>query len=88
MDASIMDGDNLSVGCVTGIKDIVHPILVAKRVMEKTPHNFLSGNGAMRFAKEQGFKILPPGLLVTPKAYNAWLKWKETQEQVEFFKKN
>lgn len=85
MDASIMDGSNLSVGCATGVVDIIHPISVARRVMEKTPHNFLSGEGVMRFAKEQGFKILHPGTLVSQKALDAWERWKETQEQVRHY---
>lgn len=82
MDASIMDGSSLSVGCVTGIIDILHPISVARKVMEKTPHNFLASNGAMEFAIREGFEKLPAGSLVTDKAIAAWEKWKESQIQV------
>lgn len=79
-EASIMDGSNLKVGCVTGIVDIMHPISVARRVMEKTPHNFLGFDGAMKFAKIQQFEILKPGALVTDYAREALEDWKEAQK--------
>jgi beta-aspartyl-peptidase (threonine type) len=79
MDASIMDGSNLKVGCVTGVTNIQHPISLARKVMEKTPHNFLASTGVMDFAKEQGFEILPEGALVTDYAMESWLEWKESQ---------
>lgn len=72
MDASIMSGDNLNAGCVTLVEDILHPITLARRVMENTNHTFLGGYGAMAFAKEQGIPILDPkGQLVTQRARDA-----------------
>lgn len=72
MEASIMSGDDLKAGCVTLIEDILHPITLARRVMEKTNHTFLGGEGAMRFAKEQNIEILEPkGQLVTQHAKDA-----------------
>lgn len=68
MDASIMDGSNLNGGCVATVKDIFHPITLARRVMEKTPHTFLGGDATKRFSIEEGFKILDEGALVTPRA--------------------
>ncbi|KAK9738159.1 Asparaginase [Popillia japonica] len=65
MDASIMVGSDLSAGAVTIVKDVKNAITLARRVMEKTPHFMLAGEGALRFAKEQGLEILPPGALVT-----------------------
>ncbi|KAJ8920348.1 hypothetical protein NQ315_012010 [Exocentrus adspersus] len=65
MDASIMNGVNLSSGAVAVVKDIAHPISLARLVMEKTPHILIAGAGANRFAKEQGVPTLPPGSLVT-----------------------
>lgn len=52
MEASIMNGATLRAGCCSLVKDIMHPISLARRVM-KTPHNFLAGNGVMQFAKEE-----------------------------------
>ncbi|KAL3274416.1 hypothetical protein HHI36_015807 [Cryptolaemus montrouzieri] len=78
MDACIMDGQTLDAGSVAVVKDIAHPITLARLVMEKTPHTFLAGHGANRFAKENGMKILSPGSLVTKDALYA----------LEYFKKH
>ncbi|XP_023013298.1 isoaspartyl peptidase/L-asparaginase isoform X2 [Leptinotarsa decemlineata] len=77
MDASIMLGENLKSGAVTLVKDIAHPISLARLVMERTPHFMLGGDGAKRFAREQGIPTLPAGSLVTKKA----------QLALDFFKK-
>lgn len=80
MDASIMSGDNLNAGCVTLVEDILHPITLARRVMENTNHTFLGGDGAMRFAKQQGIPILQPkGQLVTENAKIALENFKRDQ---------
>jgi beta-aspartyl-peptidase (threonine type) len=76
-----MDGKSLKVGCVAGIVDIMHPISVARRVMEKTPHNFLGFEGAMTFARAQNFETLPPGSLVTEYAKEALEDWKDVQKK-------
>ncbi|KAF5284367.1 hypothetical protein FQR65_LT13584 [Abscondita terminalis] len=65
MDASIMVGNNLNAGCVSIVKDIAHPISLARKVMEKTRHVKLAGDACRKFAKDQGFEILKEGALVT-----------------------
>ena len=50
MDASIMNGADLSAGAVTGISNIKNPISLAKGIMQKSEHVFLAGNGAIEFA--------------------------------------
>jgi len=80
MEASVMDGKSLKAGCVTGVVDIMHPITAARRVMEKTPHNFLGFHGANNFVRQQGFEILKPGALVTDQAQDALENWKEEQK--------
>lgn len=79
MDACIMNGKTMEVGAVTKVSDIFHPISLARSVMEKMPYNFLGGEGAMKFAKEQGFQILPPGSLVSNYAIESLLEWKKGQ---------
>lgn len=74
LDAVIMD-DAGHVGAVAALEDTVHAISVARRVMEKTPHTLLVGEGATRFAREQGF---PQQKLLTPESEAAWRKWLET----------
>lgn len=77
MDASIMVGSNLSAGAVTIVKNIPHPISLARLVMEKTPHVLLAGHGANKFAKEQGIPTLPEGKLVSKYALEALENFKK-----------
>lgn len=51
MDASIMNGIDLTAGAVAGVQNIKNPISLARAVMEKSEHVLLTGNGAMEFAK-------------------------------------
>jgi beta-aspartyl-peptidase (threonine type) len=66
LDASIMDGRDLSCGAVAGIEHIAHPISLARLVMEKTPHVLLAYNGAEEFAKKMGVKLVPNSYFDTP----------------------
>lgn len=52
LDASIVDGTSHRTGAVAALKGYLHPISVARAVMERTPHVFLVGDGAARFARE------------------------------------
>ncbi len=53
MDAAIMDGKTLHAGAVSVIRRVKNPIVLARTVMEKTDHIYLSGEGALAFAKAQ-----------------------------------
>jgi beta-aspartyl-peptidase (threonine type) len=57
MDASIMDGSNLEAGAVTGISGVKNPVLLAKEIMEHSPHLLFFGEGAIAFAKEKGLEF-------------------------------
>jgi L-asparaginase / beta-aspartyl-peptidase len=59
LDASIMDGATQSAGAVGGIRWVRHPVLLARRVMEASPHVFLAGPGAQEFAIDQGLELKP-----------------------------
>ncbi|XP_073869525.1 isoaspartyl peptidase/L-asparaginase isoform X2 [Macaca fascicularis] len=67
MDASIMDGKDLSVGAVSAVRCIANPIKLARLVMEKTPHCFLTDQGAAQFAAAMGVPEIPGEKLVTEK---------------------
>ena len=74
LDASIMDADG-HCGAVAALEHIAHPISVARRVMEQTPHVLLVGEGALQFALEQGFT---KENLLTPESEQAWKEWLKT----------
>lgn len=73
LDACIMD-ELGNCGSVAALEHIIHPISVARRVMEKTPHVMLAGDGALQFALEQGFKKENLLLPESEKLYKEWLK--------------
>jgi beta-aspartyl-peptidase (threonine type) len=60
MDAAVMTGEDLRCGGVAAITRVRNPVLVARRVMEATPHVLLAGTGATAFARQQGFVDYDP----------------------------
>ncbi len=71
LDASIMGSDG-NAGAVCFLEHIIHPISVARLVMEKTPHVLLAGEGALQFALENGFE---EHKLLTPETEKSWKEW-------------
>ena len=65
MDAAIADGRTRSVGAVTGVERLVHPISAARLVMEQSPHVLLIGPHAETFARERGAAIADPSYFIT-----------------------
>ncbi|XP_068942210.1 isoaspartyl peptidase/L-asparaginase-like [Petaurus breviceps papuanus] len=82
MDASIMDGKNLSSGAVSSLRGIANPIKVARLVMEKTNHSFLTDRGAACFAKNMGIPTIPVEKLITER--NVKRLKKEKLEKTNF----
>jgi N4-(beta-N-acetylglucosaminyl)-L-asparaginase len=80
LDASMMDGTDLSAGAVCGVKGIVPVISVARRVMEDTPHVMLAGDQARRFAISKGFR---PRNLMTTENIRRYDEWKQSPAEVE-----
>ena len=76
LDACIMD-ENGNCGAVMFLEGIMHPIKVARLVMEKTPHVQLAGEGALQFALANGFKVEN---LLTPQSEKAWKDWLKKSE--------
>jgi beta-aspartyl-peptidase (threonine type) len=73
LDAAIMDGASRDAGAVAGLKTIRSPIALARAVMERTDHVFLSFEGAEQFAREQGFESCDP----------AWFETAERRAQLD-----
>jgi L-asparaginase / beta-aspartyl-peptidase len=73
LDAAIMDGATQRAGAIAGVTDVKNPIVLARLVMEKSPHVLLSGAGAERFAREQGIPSTPKEWFFTDR------RWQELQ---------
>lgn len=71
LDASIMDGRTLGAGSVAGVTRTRHPILLARRVMEASPHVMLIGEGADSYARQQGLEQVEPGWFYTEQRWRA-----------------
>ena len=78
LDACIMDQHHHA-GSVAGLEGILHPITVARRVMELTPHVMLVGAGARQFAIAQGCE---QSELLTAEQRVAWEQWKTKQDEI------
>ena len=76
LDACIMDSKG-NAGSVCFLQDILHPVSVARKVMDETPHVMLSGEGAKRFALDQGFELTD---LLTERSKKAWENWLKEAE--------
>lgn len=76
LDACIMD-EHGGCGSVAFLEHIVHPISVARMVMEKTPHVMLVGEGALKFALANGFRKQE---LLTKSSEKAWKEWTRKAE--------
>ena len=74
LDAAIMDGRDRSAGAVTGVTHVRNPVRLARAVMEKSPHVFLSREGAEEFARGQDIEIVGPDWFATPE------RWRQLQE--------
>jgi beta-aspartyl-peptidase (threonine type) len=61
----IMDGRTLDFGAVVAVQNIMHPVSLARLVMEKTEHNMLTGKGAQQFARQMKVSEVDPRILLT-----------------------
>ena len=79
LDACIMD-ERGRCGSVAFLQHILHPVSVARRVMEETPHVMLVGDGALDFALKQGFERTE---LLTDAARERWENWRDNSGEFE-----
>jgi beta-aspartyl-peptidase (threonine type) len=72
LDSSIMDGATRRAGAVAGLRHIKNPVLLARLVMEKSPHVMMVGEGAEAFAKDQGgIELVPESYFYTERSWQA-----------------
>lgn len=77
MDAAVMDGESLRAGSVAGVHRVKNPILLARAVMDHSPHVMLVGEGAEAFAKEQGVALVDPSYFRTEE------RWQQLQKALK-----
>jgi L-asparaginase / beta-aspartyl-peptidase len=80
MDASIMDGKTLRAGAVASVKHIKNPIVLARLVMEKSPHIMLDCAGAEAFAKTNGIEFVDQKYFFTQERWDALQKVKAAEK--------
>ncbi|WP_430392085.1 isoaspartyl peptidase/L-asparaginase family protein [Dyella sp. 20L07] len=77
LDASVMDGATLAAGAVAGVHRVKNPILLARAVMEHSPHVMMVGDGAEQFAAEQNINLVDPSYFRTER------RWQELQKALQ-----
>lgn len=81
MDAAIMDGSNKNAGAVAAITTVKNPITAALAVMNNSPHVFMTGGGAEKFAQEQNLEIVDPSYFRDETRYQQLQKIIDTERQ-------
>jgi L-asparaginase / beta-aspartyl-peptidase len=82
-DAIVMDGATLRSGAASTLHRVKNPIRVARAILEKCPHMMIVGEGAERFATEQGIALCNPEDLISEAEREAWMKCKEDKHAAE-----
>jgi beta-aspartyl-peptidase (threonine type) len=77
LDSAIMDGSTLRAGAIAGVHRVKNPVLLARAVMEKSPHVMLVGDGAEAFAKSLGIELVDPAYFRTDE------RWRQLQEALK-----
>lgn len=71
LDAGLMDGDDLELGCVASVRDIGNPVRLCRHVLQ-SPEIFFTGEAASRLAERHGLDRLEPSDLITPGRRRSW----------------
>ena len=77
LDAAVMDGRTRAAGAVTGVRTVKNPVILARKVMEKSPHVFLAGAGAEEFARLQEVEQAPEGWFEIDRRRRQWEEFRK-----------
>ncbi|MEY2480708.1 MAG: L-asparaginase / beta-aspartyl-peptidase [Verrucomicrobiota bacterium] len=80
LDAAIMNGKTLAAGAVANVRHVRNPISLARMVMEKSKHVLMTGDGAEKFAKENGVELVDPKYFFTQERWDALQKLKAAEK--------
>lgn len=81
LDAAVADGTARRAGSVAGVTTVKNPILLARAVMDHSPHVFMIGEGAETFAAEQGLEIVPNAYFTTERARRSLERAQQAERQ-------
>jgi len=84
LDAIIMDGNTLKAGAVAAVHTVKNPIVLARRVMERSPHMMLVGPGAEQFAREEGIPVCDQSALIVDREREVWRAFRESGRDPDF----
>lgn len=79
LDSAIMDGASMKAGAVAGVTTTRHPILLARAVMDRSPHVMLIGAGADEFARTVSLEQVPPSFFFTERRWQGLVKQLEKE---------
>jgi len=80
LDAAVMHGPTHRAGAVASVRNVRHVSRLARLVMQQTNHVLLAGEGAVQFARPNGF---PEENLLTDRARRIWLYWLRTRSSID-----
>lgn len=83
MDASIMDGKDISPGAVSIVKNVKNPVTLARAIKEKTKHIYIGDMGALEFAKSIGLKLMPEAYFITDHAFEQYMEAQKEQPTID-----
>ncbi|AMM50948.1 hypothetical protein TH61_06810 [Rufibacter sp. DG15C] len=81
MDAAIMDGKDMNAGACSNVQQVKNPISLARAIMEKTKHVYLTSDGAMDFAREQELTLKPIPYFQEEERIKEWEKQHEKEKK-------
>jgi beta-aspartyl-peptidase (threonine type) len=83
LDAAIMEGSELRAGSAACVSRILHPVALAREILESSPHVMLSGEGALEFARSRGIPLCDPEELIVERERERYLRAKATSASAE-----
>lgn len=87
MDAAVMDGKEIKAGSVSMVRQVKNPITLARLIMTKTKHVFLSGYGALELATKEGLTLKPPSYFITGYQYDEYERLNAKENYLDLLNK-